>query len=98
MKLDDLIGKVERQYHSQQPDNYLRYGQILMNALSEFDPDMYKRITGTEYDCFYDNGKVDLLLDKLRVEWATPQNSKSIQKRLEALQRLSDLDQELGFY
>ena len=96
MKLDDLIGKVEKQYHFQQPDNYLRYGQILMNTLSEFDPDMYKRITGTEYDCFYDNAKVDMLLDKLCDEWATPQNSKSIQKRLEALQKLTELDEELG--
>lgn len=96
MKLDDLIGKVETQYHSQQPDNYLRYGQILMNTLSEFDPDMYKRITGTDYDCFYDNAKVDILLDKLSDEWATPQNSKSIQKRLEALQKLTELDEELG--
>lgn len=96
MKLDDLIGKVERQYHSQQPDNYLRYGQILMNTLSEFDPATYKNIVGTEYDCFYDNAKVEILLDKLRVEWGTPQNSKSIQKRLEALQKLTELDEELG--
>ena len=96
MKLDDLIGKVEIQYHSQSSDNYLRYGQILMNILSEFDPEMYKNIIGTEYDCFYDNTKVDLLLDKLRVEWRTPQNSKSIQQRLEALQKLTELDEELG--
>lgn len=33
----------------------LRYGQALMNALQDLDPEAYKVISGTEADCFYDD-------------------------------------------
>lgn len=95
MKLDDFVGKIASFYHSQ-PSDHLRYGQVVMNILSEFDPVTYKNIVGTEYDCFYDTGKVEILFDKLQYEWKIPEGSKSMQKRLEALQRLSELDQQYG--
>lgn len=36
----------------------LRKGQNLMNALYELNPDLYKQITGTEADCFYQDKNI----------------------------------------
>ena len=38
----------------------MRTGQALMNGLYQFRPDLYDRITGTQYDPFYDehDGKI----------------------------------------
>jgi hypothetical protein len=58
-------------------DNYyqgsfeLRHGQTLMNILNMVWPEKYKEISGSAYDCFYDDGKVSILLDKLEKEWTT---------------------------
>lgn len=51
--------------------HYLRYGQVLMHTLHECNREKYDAITGTEDDCFYDNGKVSRTLDKLEKEWTT---------------------------
>ena len=50
---------------------YLRYGQVLMHTLYNHDRNKYKEITGTEYDCFFDNKIVSKTLDKLEKEWTT---------------------------
>jgi len=39
-------------------DGHLRKGQAFMIALSRIRYDLYEKITGTEYDCFYDDNKV----------------------------------------
>ena len=51
--------------------HYLRYGQVLMHTLRECNREKYDAITGTEDDCFYDNGKVSQTLNKLEKEWTT---------------------------
>ena len=48
---------------SQNPE--LREGQAFMNALSEVNPELYKQITGTEADCFYDDEKIPTFFNKL---------------------------------
>lgn len=44
----------------------MRYGQLLMNALFEFDRASYDLITGTEADCFYLEHKLSAFIAKLR--------------------------------
>ena len=48
----------------------LREGQVLMNVLFQYDYETYKDITGTEYDCFYDNKKINSTLNYLRKRWS----------------------------
>jgi len=36
-----------------------RKGQALMNALRDVAPELYEIISGTDDDCFYDDGKID---------------------------------------
>ena len=67
----------------------LRYGQSVMNVLYEVWPEKYEEIKNTETDCFYDEKVVRFTIEQLEKEW--PSDS-----RLQALQELSDLDQELG--
>ena len=43
----------------------LRYGQAVMNLLNQTRPEIYQEITGTELDCFYDDEKVENLLEYL---------------------------------
>lgn len=47
----------------------LRKGQIYMNALADVDINLYRTITDSEYDCFYDNGLCESFLIKLMEEW-----------------------------
>lgn len=105
MTFEEFVSKVDETFVNNQAArsggtisaaNQWRYGQTIMNVLHDVWHKKYLEISDSDLDCFYDNAKVNILLDKLRVEWTTPQNSKSVQKRLEALQKLSDLDQELG--
>ena len=46
-----------------------RIGQTIMNVLRELDIKKYDEITGTEYDCFYVNGRVEWTLKKLKEDW-----------------------------
>lgn len=66
--------KVDDIFMSNQPPrvsavNRWRYGQTLMNVLYDVWPDKHNRIMHTEYDCFYSDGNVAKLLDKLEKEW-----------------------------
>lgn len=36
----------------------LRFGQSYMNALADVNFEIYKQITATEYDCFYNDNKI----------------------------------------
>jgi hypothetical protein len=42
----------------------LRWGQALMNALYEIDPELYSMI-GDDLNCFYDDSKSRQFLDNL---------------------------------
>ena len=39
-------------------DRCMRKGQSLMNALHAIEPDLYNEITGSDADCFYNDGKM----------------------------------------
>jgi len=65
-KIDELLTKADRLYYSQKSGEYLRYGQIFMNILHELEYKAYHAITGTEYDCFYDDAKVDRTIQRLK--------------------------------
>jgi hypothetical protein len=49
-------------------DSKQRKGQALFNAIGETHPELYKKYTGTEYDCFYDDSKISKTLEKLLEE------------------------------
>jgi len=54
-KLMDFIHAAEQfkmRHHT------IREGQAYMNVLFEMYPEIYKRIDGTEYDCFYDDSRI----------------------------------------
>lgn len=42
--------------------NGLRKGQAYMNALAQIDMNLYRAITGTDDDPFYDDSKIPLFL------------------------------------
>lgn len=46
-----------------------RYGQTVMNVLHKIWPEKYKQLMQINYDCFYDDGMVDITLEKLKKEW-----------------------------
>ena len=46
-----------------------RVGQTIMNVLREVRHDKYDEITGTDYDCFYNNSVSPKTLKKLKEEW-----------------------------
>ena len=45
--------------------NFIRNGQALMIALNEVAPNVYKSITGTIHDPFYDDSKINDFLIQL---------------------------------
>jgi hypothetical protein len=59
--LQDLKNKAKEIHH--QTD--LRYGQAIMNLLNQTRPEIYQEINGTELDCFYNDEKVETLLEYL---------------------------------
>lgn len=69
MTFEEFVTKVDSVFNSFSYKNQLRYGQCVMNELYYIWPEKYKEITATEYDCFYDNSIVALLLEKLEKEW-----------------------------
>ena len=47
----------------------LRYGQTIMNCLSEVWPEKSRQLTSTDWDCFYDDNKAEAILDYLEKIW-----------------------------
>jgi hypothetical protein len=66
MTFEQFLTRVDSLYADR---GNLRYGQSLMVALWDVWPEKYKEITGTDYDCFYDDATTRLTLDKLEKEW-----------------------------
>ena len=54
-----------RQKHLKESCRYLRAGQSYMIALSEINFEMYEKITGTEYDCFFNDNLIPKFLGYL---------------------------------
>lgn len=46
-----------------------RYGQTVMNVLHGVWPQKYNDTVNTEYDCYYDDSKAKIILNKLEQEW-----------------------------
>lgn len=44
----------------------IRYGQAIFNTTRELYPYAANKLRDTEYDCFYDDNRVDIFLEKLR--------------------------------
>ena len=47
----------------------LRYGQTVMNSLSEVWPEKSRQLASTDWDCFYNDNKTDILLNYLEKIW-----------------------------
>lgn len=47
----------------------LRYGQTVMNSLSEVWPDKHRELISTDLDCFYNDNKTDTTLSYLEKAW-----------------------------
>ncbi len=47
----------------------LRYGQTVMNTLSEVWPDKHRELTATDLDCFYNDQRVETTLSYLEKAW-----------------------------
>jgi len=71
---NEFLVKVDKAYFSRPYTDELRYGQILMNELCNVWPDKYNEITGTKYDCFYNDDNINLVLDNLRKFWNDYEN------------------------
>jgi len=67
IQFDEFLKIVDQTYNNHVFE--LRYGQTVMNVLNKIWPEKYHEMTTLEYDCFYDDGLVNLTLDKLKKEW-----------------------------
>jgi hypothetical protein len=67
MTYEQFIQEVDRTYDDHSFE--WRYGQTLMNVLSEIWPDKYRELTYTYCDCFYDDRMVDSVKNKLKQDW-----------------------------
>lgn len=45
--------------------HFIRKGQARMNALYDIAPEVYKEITGTEFDCFYVDARIEAFLKRV---------------------------------
>jgi hypothetical protein len=69
----DITRKTIENYNT----GHLRLGQSYMNALGDINIDLYKEVTATEYDCFYNDNKIVKLIEFL--------NNKNIKAKKEEL-------------
>lgn len=67
MTFEQFLDKVDKFYYENEFD--LRHGQSIMNILCRIRPDLYKKITQTDLDCFYDDGIVRFTLEYLEKNW-----------------------------
>lgn len=72
MKFEQFLEKTDKFYYDNEFE--LRHGQSIMNVLYKVRPDLYRKITQTDLDCFYDDGTVRFTLDYLEKEWNNGHN------------------------
>jgi len=68
-KIDDTFLEHQASRGKVAAANQWRYGQAVMNVLWDIWPEKYAEITGSDIDCFYDNGIIRFTLDKLDQDW-----------------------------
>lgn len=64
-KLDIVFIKRKSKTHIKK-NTEIREGQAVFNAASEMFPLAVKSITGTEYDCYYEDDRIPIFLEKLQ--------------------------------
>ena len=67
MTFEQFVLKVDNFYYDHSFE--MRYGQSLMNMLHQILPDQYDKMSGTDLDCYYDDGIVQFTLEYLEKEW-----------------------------
>jgi len=67
LSFEHFLNRVDKVYYENEFE--LRYGQVLMNVLHQIWPDQYKKLSGGEYDCYYDDGTARSTLDYLEKVW-----------------------------
>lgn len=67
LNFEQFLNRVDQVYYENEFE--LRYGQVLMNVLHLISPDQYKKLSGGDYDCYYDDGVAQSTLDYLEKEW-----------------------------
>jgi hypothetical protein len=67
LNFEQFLNRVDKVYYENEFE--LRYGQVLMNVLHQIWPDQYKKLSGGEYDCYYDDGTARSTLDYLEKVW-----------------------------
>jgi len=72
MIFEQFLDKVDKFYYENEFE--LRHGQCIMNMLYRVHPDLYKDITQTDLDCFYDDGIVIFTLNYLEKYWNNNDN------------------------
>jgi hypothetical protein len=65
MTFEEFLNLVDQTYNN---FNW-RYGQTIMNVLHSVDKIKYENLLATENDCYYDDGMVKIVLNKLQEEW-----------------------------
>lgn len=65
--IEEFLKKVDKKFLENKP--ILRYGQTLMIVLHEYDKSLYKKITGSDLDCFYDDATVKFTIKGIEKEW-----------------------------
>jgi hypothetical protein len=72
-KVDDtfLDHQAARSRGKIKAENQWRYGQTIMNVLWEVWPEKHDEIKDSDFNCFYTNRNVAMVLDKLEKEWIT---------------------------
>lgn len=56
-------------YEERNKHSNLREGQVLFNALSKYYSEIAEKITGTEYDCFNDDSKIEAFKERVIDLW-----------------------------
>jgi len=72
MTFEQFLDKVDKFYYENEFE--LRHGQAIMNLLYLIRPDLHKKIMGTDFDCFYDDGTVQFTLEYLEKHWTVDFN------------------------
>lgn len=68
-KFVDNIEKIYADQGDKPESERLRYGQTIMNVLWDIWPEKYDEIKDSDFNCFYTNRNVAIVLDKLEKEW-----------------------------
>ena len=70
MTFEEFLLKVEETFvNNQAAANQWRYGQTVMNVLWDIWPEKHNEIKDSDFNCFYTNRNVAMVLNKLEKEW-----------------------------